>query len=185
MTNLLRGAFLTLGLMTLAAAPASAFTITFDENGNCDGCTFSEYVTDPTGGVLGNALVYGLPDIVVTGDVNIADPSGAISDMLRFADVLDANGDPVSSYMVYYSYDSMGDLADVGNINISPDAFVGTTENADGTFTYFANPNTYNGISGVSSIPEPSTWALMTLGFAALGFAAYRTKKTARAVVAA
>jgi PEP-CTERM motif len=31
-------------------------------------------------------------------------------------------------------------------------------------------------VSGVSAIPEPSTWAMMLLGFAGLGFMAYRRK---------
>jgi hypothetical protein len=32
----------------------------------------------------------------------------------------------------------------------------------------------------VSAIPEPSTWAMMLIGFAGIGFAAYRRKnKTA------
>jgi hypothetical protein len=30
--------------------------------------------------------------------------------------------------------------------------------------------------SGVSAVPEPSTWAMMILGFAGIGFAAYRRK---------
>jgi hypothetical protein len=34
-----------------------------------------------------------------------------------------------------------------------------------------------------SSVPEPSTWAMMVLGFAGLGYAAFRRAK-ARAVVA-
>jgi hypothetical protein len=33
-------------------------------------------------------------------------------------------------------------------------------------------------------VPEPSTWALMGLGFAGLGFAAYRRKKNASVVAA-
>jgi PEP-CTERM motif len=35
------------------------------------------------------------------------------------------------------------------------------------------------------TVPEPSTWAMMMLGFAGLGFAAYRTKRGAKAAVAA
>jgi hypothetical protein len=37
-----------------------------------------------------------------------------------------------------------------------------------------------NGIENVSAVPEPSTWAMMLLGFAGLGFAGYRaSRKTA------
>lgn len=34
-----------------------------------------------------------------------------------------------------------------------------------------------NQIIGVSAVPEPSTWAMMLIGFAGLGFAAYRRVK--------
>jgi hypothetical protein len=32
----------------------------------------------------------------------------------------------------------------------------------------------------VASIPEPATWAMMTIGFAGLGFAGYRKTRAAR-----
>jgi len=32
-----------------------------------------------------------------------------------------------------------------------------------------------------TAVPEPSTWAMMSLGFAGLGFAGYRKAKTGRA----
>ena len=35
---------------------------------------------------------------------------------------------------------------------------------------------------GVLSTPEPSTWALMLIGFAGLGFAGYRASRRAAAV---
>jgi hypothetical protein len=41
-----------------------------------------------------------------------------------------------------------------------------------------------DGVSMTGGVPEPSTWALMGLGFAALGFAAYRRKKNASVVAA-
>jgi hypothetical protein len=37
---------------------------------------------------------------------------------------------------------------------------------------------------GVSSIPEPSTWAMMLLGFAGLGFAGYRASRKSVALAA-
>jgi PEP-CTERM motif len=38
---------------------------------------------------------------------------------------------------------------------------------------------------GSTGIPEPSTWAMMLLGFAGLGYAGYRTRKGARSAVTA
>ena len=35
----------------------------------------------------------------------------------------------------------------------------------------------------ISAVPEPSTWAMMILGFAAVGFAAFRRRKAALSVV--
>ena len=50
----------------------------------------------------------------------------------------------------------------------------------------------YFGIDGVSliqqqvnAVPEPSTWAMMLLGFAGIGYGVYRRKKTAPAPLAA
>jgi PEP-CTERM motif len=40
-------------------------------------------------------------------------------------------------------------------------------------------------VSGVAAIPEPSTWAMMLLGFAGLGFAAYRKAHRARSALSA
>jgi hypothetical protein len=50
----------------------------------------------------------------------------------------------------------------------------------------------FDGVQGVeafefdpAAIPETSTWAMMTLGFAGLGFAGYRKAKTSRAALSA
>jgi hypothetical protein len=40
-------------------------------------------------------------------------------------------------------------------------------------------------VSGVAAIPESSTWAMMLLGFAGLGFAAYRKAHSARSALSA
>jgi hypothetical protein len=41
-----------------------------------------------------------------------------------------------------------------------------------------------DGVSVTGGVPEPSTWAMIGLGFAGLGFAAYRRKKNSSAVAA-
>ncbi len=38
-----------------------------------------------------------------------------------------------------------------------------------------------NGVAGVADFPEPSTWAMMLIGFVGLGWAGYRARRTALA----
>jgi hypothetical protein len=45
-----------------------------------------------------------------------------------------------------------------------------------------AHLNFYSDFTGSSAIPEPSTWAMMLLGFAGLGFAGYRARKPTAAL---
>jgi hypothetical protein len=55
----------------------------------------------------------------------------------------------------------------------------GGTYTGGGNFSTDVNPG-FEGVAGAGSvIPEPSTWAMMLLGFAGLGFAGYR-RRTAR-----
>lgn len=53
------------------------------------------------------------------------------------------------------------------------------------SITFYNNPN-INSFEvanfTVTAVPEPATWAMMLLGFAGLGFAAYRRKSAGRAV---
>jgi len=57
----------------------------------------------------------------------------------------------------------------------SPAFYTGTGFNVD------IAPGTYTGGNGsiftVSAVPEPSTWAMMILGFFSIGFMAYRQRK--------
>lgn len=50
----------------------------------------------------------------------------------------------------------------------------GTDTNSDGHFHDNFNPG-FEGVS-VSAVPEPSTWAMMILGFAGVGFVAFRRR---------
>ena len=46
--------------------------------------------------------------------------------------------------------------------------------------TFTSSENSLEVASVSSAVPEPSTWAMMLLGFAGLGYAAYRKTKTER-----
>ena len=71
-------------------------------------------------------------------------------------------------------------LAATGNSN-SYAFFGATSDTAFSSFTLTADVS-YPGIDNfafgntVSAVPEPSTWAMMILGFAGIGFMAYRRK---------
>jgi hypothetical protein len=172
------------------AAALDPFKIVFDENGNAFVQIFSNgsygppTVLKPQGGTA--FLTWNLPQPVVPGDVSFAEPpttsctsASDCSDGLRFTT---ANGK--STMMFFSDFESSGPsaLADTG----FPTGFDFTTfafkevgpENGLNGFVYNAGPgdpnltNVYVGIS--DNIPEASTWAMMIIGFAGLGYAAFR-----------
>ena len=46
----------------------------------------------------------------------------------------------------------------------------------DSAYPYDFNQGLVTGFNTVAAVPEPSTWAMMILGFAGVGFMAYRRK---------
>jgi hypothetical protein len=180
------------GLALLSVSqPASAFTLTFDEFGNCSssvGSCSSTVAPDPSVNPLtaGNVLIYTLPSLTFSGNVNILDPDGVtISDRLRFIDpagsstaCLSGSGTACANRMIFYSFDSNGAPADVGPLSVSATtAFA--IENANGSFHFVVPPpgtNIYDGVS-TGAVPEPSTWAMMLIGFAGLGFAFRQSRR--------
>jgi PEP-CTERM motif-containing protein len=82
-----------------------------------------------------------------------------------------ANGDVVDLY-------SNGYIQAVGNPPVTPGPHYGVVVDVGGV------PN-YDSADGLGlSTPEPSTWAMMVLGFASLGFAGYRASRKAGVVAA-
>lgn len=63
------------------------------------------------------------------------------------------------------------DIGSDGNLKTGQWAVDLLGQTADGTFV--------NGAGVVTAVPEPSTWAMMILGFGALGFFAYRRRTVA------
>jgi hypothetical protein len=83
-----------------------------------------------------------------------------------------ANGDVVDLY-------SNGDIQAVGNPPVTPGL------NFYGVVVVSGGVPSYASAGGLLlSVPEPSTWAMMVLGFAGLGFAGYRASRKAASVAA-
>ena len=129
---------------------------------------------------------------VPTGIIDVYDANGILSDQLVFTDssggVLgNLTGTPATD-MYFYSFGGgslMADTASPAYTCTSP-SNCGTAhpENAAGQFWYVVLNNnvpivTFNGNSPEAAVPEPSTWLMMLLGFAGLGFMAYRRKSKA------
>ena len=79
---------------------------------------------------------------------------------------------------------SNGDITAVGNPPVTPGpnfygVVVGYTDPIKG---FAANYASANGL--IFDTPEPSTWAMMVLGFVGLGFAGYRKGRKAAAIPA-
>jgi hypothetical protein len=73
----------------------------------------------------------------------------------------------------------------LGNIENTGAFFTGTTSDptfVPGTFGTLGDSVTITDISAISAVPEPSTWAMMILGFCGLGFMAYRRKQNGPAL---
>ena len=136
------------------AASARAFTMNFDEAGNCSadvGTCGSTTAPDPFGLVSGNVLIFTTPSFVFTGTVDILDPDGiTISDRLRWFCGAGAGqcgfattGQAFANRMIFYSFDDNTPLVPLILSALN------TTENADGSFQWVvaSGANTYNGLS--------------------------------------
>ena len=175
-------AILSLLALNFANAPASAFTMTFDELGNCHstvGTCSSVLALDPTGKVTGNVLIFTLPSLTSSGNVNIFDPDGVtLSDHLRW---IDANNSdtacpegttPCANRMIFYSLDDLGGqtptFTTLNSIN----------ENANGSFVWMppGGVNIYDGVSN-ANVPLAAALPLFATGLAGLGLLGWHRKK--------
>jgi hypothetical protein len=113
---------------------------------------FHEVIDDPFRTILGCNL----------GFTNCAPPTGNTHDVLQLA----ANNGYGAGLALSLGTDSFADLIlalNLGDIYID----VHTEQYPSGEI---------RGQLGVAAVPEPSTWAMMILGFAGIGFMAYRRK---------
>src|SRR5262249_42762726 len=159
---------------------ASAFTMTFDELGNCSstvGTCSAVYEADPTGKVAGNVWVFTLPELTYTGDVNIFAPDGVtLSDHLRWIDASGSNtacnspATACANRMILYSLD------DLGGQMPSFATMLSTTEDATGKFVWDVPAPGVNIYIGLSDVPLPAAFPLFASGLGALGLLGWRRK---------
>ena len=160
--------------LAFAPSPASAnflFTMNFNEFGSCSwtsstssGSCTGTLESDPSSTPLttGQVWVFPIPTgaLTFTGQVNVLDPNGTISDRLRW---IDSTGSfsacdrgpgvtPCGNRLIFYSFDDVTPNVTLGSTNIQ------VTEDANGNFQFIATGcgqpvcNTYD---GVSAVPGP------------------------------
>jgi hypothetical protein len=171
-------------LFALLSTPAAAFTMTFDEAGDCSstvGTCSGVFEPDPTGKVTGNVLVFTLPALTFTGNVNVFEPDGVtLSDHMRWIDPNNSDtACPTSACanrMIFYSLDDLGGQTPTFTTTLS------TNENADGSFQWVVPSPGTNVYDGLSPVPLPAALPLFATGIGALGLLGWRRKRKAQAV---
>lgn len=152
-----------LALSVISSKPASAAVYSF----NFDGANFDvvgSFVTDVSNNVLsisGNVtgLASGAIDALVTGSSPFTAPSGH---QWTFSNTFDGSVFSGDGVVFSFGAGNYGNIYTAGNTFLSVDAP-----------PEFFNPGDAGTLT-VSAVPEASTWLMMLLGFAGLGFAAYR-----------
>ena len=123
--------------------------------------------------------------------IGVTNNSGTLVNQLNIsstAPIFGFDGDGLAAYGAPSPYDSYGYGGPLGSFTFSS-AYSGTiTFNngglASGSSTYFSleYPVQAADFTGVhTGVPEASTWAMMLIGFASLGFASYRRTKVSAA----
>jgi PEP-CTERM motif len=163
-----------------------------------DGVDFT--ITSPNGLFEVLQQGSGWDGIFNTGDPVLWNGEGSGDDRITFATpisslTLAAESNLYGTFNEYmFSYDSLSNLLDHPFVpgltsTFAPGTAVSFTTTADGIA--FIDVSTSNdgggfGIGGgsLSAVPEPSTWAMLMLGFVGLGFAGYRAKARSAAFAA-
>jgi hypothetical protein len=164
------------GTTTIPSATATGFFHAFQNsnNDNLVGAPFYFELTEGSfsatlnGSATGNNAQVSVGNgnaISVTADHVYFDFSSPNSDYLKFY-----TSGSASSFLCFQtaSAESCGSYRGAGIVIVvegAPDPFVPMTSNSI--------------IASIASVPEPSTWAMMILGFAGVGFLAYRRRNQA------
>ena len=192
-----------LGIVSiLMAAPPSfgapiTYTLETTASGSLGGTSFTDATlilsmtnntTNVTNSAPGDFENVGTVTVSIGGGtaVTFTDPTQVFSDQslstvgfedLAVDDILDSIS---TSFATYDLKTSIGPI--VGSSEIIPVASFPTT---GGAFVLTSVGESATFTAATSAIPEPSSWAMMLIGFAGLGYAGYRRARVAHATLAA
>lgn len=184
-----------LGLVAVTAlvsAPAKATVFTFATSG-CFGAGCSTYTTAPTDPGAGSLQFHGtagtttpnvsLPTTILLGDFTLKGSSQNYNSQTFVLDVKFSN--PLSSPDIFdATLQGTYHGEENGTVTITfglPEYFgaVGGPEYElliVSPLNIKGDNNHYNLDAVITAVPEPSTWAMIILGFASIGFVSYRRK---------
>lgn len=149
------GAFNTAIVDINCAGPCSAGTYNYSSDINFFSLTFNSAANTPEFTLSSNEA--GVSPLSYSIYLTLSDPQTVSAWFL----LLDAQNTP----SIQKAMDSIGHDAIYGSIDAA-------VVQGAGVMVTRGNPGTWQ----VASVPEPSTWAMMILGFAGVGFMAYRRK---------
>jgi hypothetical protein len=170
-----------IGVSVTAPAQASLVTynVTFDFADATPDVICSLVLNDPPFTFPGNYTGAGLDGFINSFSVNFVTQGQIFS--------CTGSGCVGSTAFTALNFDASGALTAIGaafdnggNSNGAKTLFIGDNTFGNAGLFFQLNPpgsnNTVNGITIAQAVPEPSTWAMIILGFAGLGFMASRKR---------
>jgi hypothetical protein len=136
----------------------------------------------PTVAVAEPAIEFGFNDTANFDTVNITATQIIITDVRTAESASLASGSPFKITLTDTSFPD-----GITQLSNSFDSSAFTLSGSTFTFNSFgtSKPATYTAVFGfAAAVPEPSTWAMLLLGFAGIGFMAYRQKSKPALMVA-
>jgi hypothetical protein len=161
--SVLFGALLAVSALVSTAASASVYQVTFtDSNSDTANLFFTTAVPNSPGGTLVTSISGTFDSLAVTAAPGTFGGDQLIYSSGPFVDYSGVGFNNGTPFNLYWTNPTRSSVA--GNLGV---CFGGCNTEAG-----FYTVQDFR----VSAVPEPSTWAMMILGFLGVGFVAYRRK---------